>query len=265
MIELPASPHEILGVERSASQEDIRAAHKALRFRYHPDKNLDNVRWANSKFSEINQAYEILSDPIVARIYARQFPQTAQTATKSRGKNETTKGKKEPNKTESNKTSDARKPPRKNPPPPPPKPVALKAIARLDKTISTLHDISKLLKCGWGQNHTWQPVRDAWRQMDDLTRKFVRMRLKAKQSHDKNPLSHPADARCLDELDSVLEKGLKRLGEELTGFTGTWHSAGTWLKDEQQRFFRAVERFVLAVKGTEFESDISAQCRVERR
>ncbi len=54
--------YEILGVPRDASLEDIKKAYRRLAKQYHPDINKDDPQ-ANEKFKEINEAYEVLSDP----------------------------------------------------------------------------------------------------------------------------------------------------------------------------------------------------------
>ncbi|MBE7560383.1 DnaJ domain-containing protein [bacterium] len=51
----------ILGVERSATQDQIQKAYRKLARRYHPDVNKD--AGAEEKFKEINEAYEVLRDP----------------------------------------------------------------------------------------------------------------------------------------------------------------------------------------------------------
>lgn len=55
-------PYEVLGVPRSASEEEIKRAYRKLARRYHPDANPDDPE-AESRFKEIALAYEILSDP----------------------------------------------------------------------------------------------------------------------------------------------------------------------------------------------------------
>ena len=54
--------YEVLGVDRSASAEDIKKAYRKLAMKYHPDRNPDNKE-AEQKFKEINEAYAVLSDP----------------------------------------------------------------------------------------------------------------------------------------------------------------------------------------------------------
>jgi curved DNA-binding protein len=54
--------YKILGVDRKASDEDIRKAYRKLAKQYHPDYNPENKQ-AEERFKEINEAYEVLSDP----------------------------------------------------------------------------------------------------------------------------------------------------------------------------------------------------------
>jgi curved DNA-binding protein CbpA len=58
-------PYAILGVERGATDADIRAAYRALGAKYHPDRHQGNPLedLASARMAEINRAYEILSDP----------------------------------------------------------------------------------------------------------------------------------------------------------------------------------------------------------
>jgi DnaJ-class molecular chaperone len=60
--------YQILGVERNASQEEIKKAYRRLALRYHPDRNRDNPE-AIKKMKEINEAYSVLSDPGKRREY----------------------------------------------------------------------------------------------------------------------------------------------------------------------------------------------------
>ncbi len=54
--------YEILGVERSADEREIKKAYKRLAMKFHPDRNPDNPE-SEEKFKEAKEAYEILSDP----------------------------------------------------------------------------------------------------------------------------------------------------------------------------------------------------------
>ncbi|MBI2753289.1 MAG: molecular chaperone DnaJ [Betaproteobacteria bacterium] len=53
--------YEVLGVNRDASDEDIKKAYRKLAMKWHPDRNPDNPK-AEERFKEAKQAYEILSD-----------------------------------------------------------------------------------------------------------------------------------------------------------------------------------------------------------
>lgn len=53
--------YEVLGVDKSASQDEIKKAYRKLAKKYHPDMNPDDKQ-AEAKMQEINEAYEILSD-----------------------------------------------------------------------------------------------------------------------------------------------------------------------------------------------------------
>jgi len=53
--------YEVLGVNRDASEEDIKKAYRKLAMKYHPDRNPDNPK-AEEQFKEAKEAYEVLSD-----------------------------------------------------------------------------------------------------------------------------------------------------------------------------------------------------------
>jgi DnaJ-class molecular chaperone len=53
--------YEILGVEKNATQEEIKKAYRNLALKYHPDRNPDD-KVAAEKFTEAAEAYDTLGD-----------------------------------------------------------------------------------------------------------------------------------------------------------------------------------------------------------
>ena len=61
--------YEVLGVSKSATDEELKKAYRKLAKKYHPDANQDNKDEAETKFKEVNEAYENLSDTNKRRMY----------------------------------------------------------------------------------------------------------------------------------------------------------------------------------------------------
>ncbi|MCL1802102.1 MAG: molecular chaperone DnaJ [Eubacteriaceae bacterium] len=62
--------YEVLGVERNASEEEIKQAYRKLAIKFHPDHNPGDVK-AEESFKELNEAYEILMEPNNRAAYDR--------------------------------------------------------------------------------------------------------------------------------------------------------------------------------------------------
>lgn len=62
--------YKILGVDKSASQDEIKKAYRALAKKYHPDKNPGDQS-AENKFKELQEAHEVLKDPEKRKKYDR--------------------------------------------------------------------------------------------------------------------------------------------------------------------------------------------------
>lgn len=62
--------YEVLGINRDASESEIKSAFRKMAMKYHPDKNPDDKE-AEEKFKEVNEAYSVLSDPEKKEKYDR--------------------------------------------------------------------------------------------------------------------------------------------------------------------------------------------------
>src|SRR5205823_14177984 len=67
---MPRDPYEVLGVSKSASQEEIQKAYRKRSKKYHPDRNPGDKQ-ADANYKEVQTAYEVLSDPAKKGNYDR--------------------------------------------------------------------------------------------------------------------------------------------------------------------------------------------------
>lgn len=63
--------YKILGVDRNATDDDLKKAYRKQALKWHPDRNQDKKTVAEEKFKEVNEAYEVLSDSKKKEIYDR--------------------------------------------------------------------------------------------------------------------------------------------------------------------------------------------------
>lgn len=66
--------YEVLGVNKNATDEELKKAYRRLAKKYHPDANPDNKKEAEEKFKEVSEAYETLSNPQKRQMYDQFGP-----------------------------------------------------------------------------------------------------------------------------------------------------------------------------------------------
>lgn len=64
--------YEVLGIDRTATPDGIKAAYRRLARQHHPDMNRENPKAAEEKFKELSEAYEVLADTAKRERYDRQ-------------------------------------------------------------------------------------------------------------------------------------------------------------------------------------------------
>src|SRR5947208_15771562 len=67
---MPRDPYEVLGVARSASEDEIKRAYRKLARQHHPDRNPGDKQ-AETRFKEVQDAYDVLSDKEKRQQYDR--------------------------------------------------------------------------------------------------------------------------------------------------------------------------------------------------
>ncbi|XP_050760910.1 dnaJ homolog subfamily B member 8 [Gymnogyps californianus] len=68
--------YKVLGLQKSASQDDVKKSYHKLALKWHPDKNPSNKVEAEKKFKAVAEAYEVLSDPQKRSLYDRSVKES---------------------------------------------------------------------------------------------------------------------------------------------------------------------------------------------
>ncbi|NWX72593.1 DNJB8 protein, partial [Alca torda] len=68
--------YKVLGLQKSASQDDVKKSYHKLALKWHPDKNPSNKEEAEKKFKAVAEAYEVLSDPQKRSLYDRSVKES---------------------------------------------------------------------------------------------------------------------------------------------------------------------------------------------
>lgn len=76
--------YEVLGITRNAQGDEIKQAYRKMAMKYHPDRN-EGSKEAEEKFKQVNEAYQVLSNPEQRAIYDRYGKQGLQGHTSGRG------------------------------------------------------------------------------------------------------------------------------------------------------------------------------------
>ncbi|KAJ8751883.1 hypothetical protein K2173_026087 [Erythroxylum novogranatense] len=61
--------YDVLNVNKSASEDDLKKSYRKLAMKWHPDKNPNNKKEAEAQFKQISEAYEVLCDPQKRAVY----------------------------------------------------------------------------------------------------------------------------------------------------------------------------------------------------
>lgn len=91
MVQQQQDHYKTLGVDKSATPQQIKKAYRKLAMKWHPDKNPNNKEEAESKFKQIGEAYSVLSDETRRKQYdvRDQFEPNAQFNPRNQGTNYT--------------------------------------------------------------------------------------------------------------------------------------------------------------------------------
>ncbi|NXN21625.1 DNJB8 protein, partial [Nycticryphes semicollaris] len=78
--------YKVLGLQKSASQHDVKKSYHELALKWHPDKNPSNKEEAEKKFKAITEAYKVLSDPQKRSLYDKSVKESGSRGTRAVGR-----------------------------------------------------------------------------------------------------------------------------------------------------------------------------------
>ena len=238
--------YKILQVSPDAAPEVIQMAYKALAKKYHPDLNPNNADWAQERMKELNEAFEVLSDPEKRATYdsAHKSAEPASASSTSQTKTETST-QKPPEHESSHQPS-----PEKESPPPSPKATA---------STSGTPDSSKA-SSSQSNAHSFGFMDFLDIFLSVVLIFFVgRFAIKFFKSIDSDISSHTSTSQSVeDTTEQTQADSLNYTWEQFSGFGSTYSfSENPYYADGISRYVDMVNTFYSSLKTSSSKQDVT--------